>query len=600
MSKKKLLLFPIFVYLVFAACIYFNNRSFHQFTLKIFQNELMGNTLNLHYTLKNPSAYGISDYPVTLGSADPETIEVSGAVLENYLEALSRFPYKILSDSNQLTYDILELYLENQLSGQEFALYREPLGPTIGIQAQLPVLLAEYTFYTQEDVDTYLSLLSQLDEYYTSIINFEQTKAQNGLFMSQSAAESIIKQCQSFIRHPEENFLITLFNEKIQALDFLTQVEKNTYIEQNQTIVQTSVLPAYQLLIKGLTALKDTGINQQGLSYLPNGKSYYEYLLKDSTGCYDSVLSIQSRIESQIKNDLTLLHTLAANNSELLSKETLGSAIVFMLDNSPAKIFNTDAWYADSPTVKEQTEQLLSSFTPTEMINDLKSRITEDFPAPPKTDFTVKYVHDSLESYLSPAFYLTPPLDDLTHNVIYINRSSVYSALDLYTMLAHEGYPGHLYQTIYSGSVQSNPLRSLLNFSGYVEGWATYVEMYAYGLANMNATLAEMYRLNRSLTLGISSMMDIAVHYHGYSRSQVEDYLARFGFETASANALYDVLLEAPANYLRYYLGYLNFLDLRTLCENKKGENFSLKEFHKKVLTIGPAPFPILEKYVLN
>lgn len=606
MEKNKLpsfftfLLFPALFYLLFSLCVFLNNRSFQQFTQTMFQTEITGNTLNLHYTLKDPETYGISDYPITLGSAEPENLKVSGAVLENYQEALSRFPYEILSDSNQLTYDILELYLENQLSGQEYALYAEPLGPTIGTQAQLPILLSEYAFRTKKDVDTYLALLSQMDEYYTSLLHFEEAKSKKGLFMGSAAAEAIIEQCRSFIRNPEENFLITIFEEKIQDLDFLTQVEKNTYLDQNRSAVLTSVIPAYQLLIKGLTRLKDTGKNQQGLCYLPDGKAYYEYLLRDSTGSYASVETIQKRIESQLKTDFTALHELASENTNLLTQETLGSAVAFALDNSPSTILNDDAWYAAAPDAREQAEQTLSALTPTEILTDLKTKITRDFPTPPETDFSVKYVHESLEDYLSPAFYLTPPLDDLTSNVIYINQASTYSALDLYTTLAHEGYPGHLYQTICSGSVRTDPVRSLLNFGGYVEGWATYVEMYSYGLADMDPTLSEMYRLNRSLTLGISSLMDIAVHYHGFSRSQVAAYLQNFGFEASSADALYDTLLEAPANYLRYYLGYLSFLDLRDAYAEKKGEDFSLKDFHEKVLTIGPAPFPILSKYLLH
>lgn len=605
MQKNKLpsfwtlLLFPALLCLLFSACVFLNNRSFQQFTRHMFQTELAGNTLNLHYTLKDPSSYGISDYPITLGSAEPENLEVSGMVLENYSEALHRFPYEILSDSNQLTYDILELYLNNQISGQEYALYAEPLGPTIGTQAQLPILLSEYTFRTEEDVNTYLALLSQMDEYYTSLLHFEEEKSKNGLFMSSSAAEAIIEQCRSFIKDPEENFLITIFEEKIQALDFLTEIEKNTYIDQNRDAVLTSVVPAYQILIKGLTRLKDTGKNQLGLCYLPKGKEYYQYLLRDSTGSYASVEIIQTRIETQLKEDLTSLHQLAAENPDLLTQETLGSAVAFALDNSPSTILNDDAWYVEEPALKDQTEKDLASLSPTEILEDLKSKISKDFPTAPETDFSVKYVHESLEDYLSPAFYLTPPLDDLTSNVIYINQASTYSALDLYTTLAHEGYPGHLYQTIYSGSKDTDPVRNLLNFGGFVEGWATYVEMYSYRLADMDPVLSEMYRLNRSLTLGISSLLDIAVHYHGFDRSQVAAYLQNFGFEASSADSLYDALLEAPANYLRYYLGYLSFLDLRDAYAEKKGEDFSLKDFHEKVLTIGPAPFPILTKYLL-
>ena len=124
--------------------------------------------------------------------------------------------------------------------------------------------------------------------------------------------------------------------------------------------------------------------------------------------------------------------------------------------------------------------------------------------------------------------------------------------------------------------------------------------MYAYGLSDTDPNLAELYRLNRSLTLGLSALMDIAVHYHGFAEEDVAEALGKFGFEPSSVRALYQVLLEAPANYLRYYVGYLTFEDLRDAYKEKKGSAFSLKTFHQKVLEIGPAPFPVVSQYLLG
>ena len=192
-------------------------------------------------------------------------------------------------------------------------------------------------------------------------------------------------------------------------------------------------------------------------------------------------------------------------------------------------------------------------------------------------------------------------MDNLSSNVIYINNISGYSPLELYTTLAHEGYPGHLYQTVYSGSVPSNEVRSILNFGGYVEGWATYVEMYSYSTANVDSVTADLNRLNRSIILGISSALDIAIHYRGCTREQAEAYLSKVGFQSAAAaDSLYDMIIEAPANYLKYYVGYLCFMDLRDAVKEQQGEDFTLKEFHKDVLEIGPAPFSVLEQYLLQ
>src|SRR5699024_8380814 len=122
----------------------------------------------------------------------------------------------------------------------------------------------------------------------------------------------------------------------------------------------------------------------------------------------------------------------------------------------------------------------------------------------PYTTLFRSYVHESMEDYLSPAFYLTPPLDTGSPNVIYINRSGRNPNLELFTTLAHEGFPGHLYQTVYFASCRPSDIRYLINCSGYVEGWATYIESYAFQYATAYlddeaaADLTALSRLNRS------------------------------------------------------------------------------------------------------
>ena len=562
----KLLLIPAVLLLVLSIRFYADNKEFTDFTQGMFRSEITGNTLNLHYTLSNPQSFGIDSYPITLGNAAPDTLAQGISALENYREALSRMSYKNLSDTNKLTYDILSSYLEIQEQGKDFSLYAEPLGPTIGTQAQLPVLLAEYTFQDTSDIEEYMTLLSQMDEYYASILKFEKAKSDAGLFMSDRAADNIISQCQAFI-DADENFLLPIFEEKIEAFHTLSAAQKESLTAKHEAIVKNHVIPAYQLLIDGLTDLKGTGKNSGGLANFEHGKEYYEYLVKDSTGCYDTIPELEERIQTQLLSDFQELQTLIKEHPEALS-------------STAASSFNVS--------------------DPSAILADLQNKITEDFPAPPSVSCDIKYVHKSLEDFLSPAFYLTPPVDNLSSNVIYINNISGYTPLELYTTLAHEGYPGHLYQTICSGSAPSNEVRSILNFGGYVEGWATYVEMYSYSLADVEPAVADLYRLNRSIILGISSALDIAVNYHGFTREQVAEYLAKVGFQSGSAaDSLYDALVESPANYLKYYVGCLCFMDLRDAVKEARGEAFSLKEFHKEVLDIGPAPFSVLEKYLL-
>ncbi len=542
------------------------DERFTSFTEQIFRSEICGNTLNLHYTLADPGAFGIKNYPITLGTMDQNTHTTSAAAGENYLNRLSRFSREELSPKNRLTYDILVDYLKTSREGAPFYLYQEPLSPTLGIQAQLPVLLAEYTFRTKQDIEDYLALLTQLPDYFQSILAFEQEKSRAGLFMSDDCVKNILKQCDSFVKSGEDNYLKQLFEEQIDSFTNLTADEKISYKQQNQQILSGYVIPAYQELMAGLANLLGTGKNPGGLCHLPEGKAYYEYLVRSTTGDASPLSRIEDRIQQEIsavyKDIQSLLRSDAGLSTASLTQE-----------NAPA---------------------------PEEILSTLQELTAKDFPTPLNVSCQIKYVHDSLEDYLSPAFYLTPPIDDTENNVIYINRASDYNPLELYTTLAHEGYPGHLYQTVTFESANQDPLRSILNFGGYTEGWATYVEMYAYGTWQENPALASLYQKDRSLMLGIASLLDIGIHYHGYTKAQVAQFLNNFGIKEQTSHAMYNTILEAHDNYLKYYVGYLNFKDLSEELKEHLGSSFSLKEYHARVLAIGPCSFPVLKKYLTD
>lgn len=542
------------------------DQRFQTFTKELFRRELAGNTLNLHYTLADPSSYGIDDYPITLGTMDSASWDASSMQVENYLSSLTQFSREELSPENQLTFDVLADYLNTSREGADFYLYEEPLSPTLGIQAQLPVLLAEYTFRTKKDIENYLQLLTTIPEYFQSIIDFEKQKAGAGLFMNDTCVNDILKQCDSFVKSGDDNYLRQLFDDQIDSFTNLTIDEKISYKQQNLDILSAYVMPAYQNLMTELAKLLGSGKNSGGLCHLPQGKEYYASLVRSTTGDASGIDQIEARIKEEIVQVYSDVQELLTADHGLTSISLEGF---------------------ESPE-------------PEEILAQLQEVISQDFPQPPDVSYEVKYVHDSLQEYLSPAFYLIPPIDDTDHNVIYINPASDYNALELYTTLAHEGYPGHLYQTVTFEEYSDEPLRSILNFGGYTEGWATYVEMYAYSTWSENETLAAIYQKDRSLMLGIASLLDIGIHYRGYTRAQVAQFLAKFGIAQEASDALYTNILESPANYLKYYVGYLNFLDLQTYLQKQMGDQFSLKEYHARVLAIGPCSFTVLKHYLTD
>ena len=542
------------------------DKKFERFTEEVFRSEMSGNTLNLHYTVANPADYGIDTSSVSLGDASPKARQNAIAALENYRNVLNQFDYKKLSEKHQLTYDIFSDYLDTELSASAYLLYDEPLSPTLGIQAQLPILLAEYTFRTKGDIEDYLTLLTQIPDYFSGILAFEREKAEAGLFMSRDCAAMVVSQCEDFINDPADNYLIGIFNEKIDEVTNLTADEKIAYKNRNSAILQGYVIPAYRELGTKIASYAGSSKNQQGLYYFPEGREYYQYLVRSGVGDDRSIEEIEEAVKVRMVEDYSAICDLVQQGAQKSS-----SSVTAASDGS-------------------------SSSVPAAMLSELREKITDDFPLLPSVSCNIKSVHKSLQDYLSPAFYLTPAIDDYENNVIYINPGSNYSGIDLFTTLAHEGYPGHLYQSVYFNSTKPDLLRTLLDVGGYTEGWATYVEMYSFGLWEEDPQLAALYQKNRSFTLGLASLLDIGIHYRGYSLSDVTSFLEKLGFESGTAQSLYQTVLQSPSNYLNYYVGYLNFSDLRDDVKAVQSEQFSLREFHRMVLEAGPCPFYILRR----
>ncbi len=345
----------------------------------------------------------------------------------------------------------------------------------------------------------------------------------------------------------------------------MTEKEKSDYIQENALAISDYVFPAYERMTEELEQLKGSGKNEKGLVYFPKGKEYYELLARQSTGSRRSVEELKDLTRRQINEDLTAMEQVLG----LTTKEAKEAAAVI-----------TD----------KKAEQILEQ---------LKEGSKTAFPEPPQTKLEVKYVPEAMEEHLSPAFYMIPAIDNSQQNVIYINRARMGNDMTLFTTLAHEGYPGHLYQTIYYESTHPDPIRSLLDFGGYVEGWATYAEMGSYYLMGLSKEQATLLQKNASIILALYALADIGIHYDGWSVEDTEAFFKNYGITDKDAvGEIYKLILGSPANYLKYYIGYVEFLELKKMWVDEKGKDFLQKEFHSAVLKIGPAPFEIVEDYM--
>lgn len=542
-----------------------NTGSFSEFCTTLFREEMKSNTMNLHFTLKDPKAAGIDSYEITLGSLSGDSPHNQARQLKKLSEELKKYSHRSLKGKDRLTCRLLSDYISRQQNLAAYPYYDEPLTPSGGVTSQLPVLLAEYTFRNTRDIKDYLGLLSQMDTYFLGILDYEQKKADAGLFMSDEACLKVIEGCEVFTEHPDDNFLIDTFSNRLNAMDGLTDTQKNAYLKQHSKVLSDHVLPAYSQMIKGLTMLLGRGHNNWGLCNFPEGKAYYEAVVSADTGCDDSVEDLFSQIAKARREDLTFCQNLLEKNPKLASQSPKPDA-----------------------ALKEENA----------MLSRLQNEILTDFPAPPQTDVEICHVDPALSEYLAPAFYITAPIDDISHNRIYINDAKNDTDIYYFTTLAHEGYPGHLYQTICTSSYGAPEVLSLLNYPGYTEGWATYTEMQSFYYAGLDPDLASLLQHNQAATLSLYATADIGIHYFGWEKEKIAAFWSEYGVDdTATVKRITDLILEEPGNYLKYYVGYLKFRQMREqlALENK---SFSVSAFHEAILRTGPSPFSVLEETV--
>ena len=355
------------------------SQSFDAFVDQLFEDEVTANTMNLHFTLKNPKSVGIQTSEARLGSFSYASQKDALSKIEDLQKQLSSYKTRSLDAQGKLTHALLTDSLARQQAIAQYPLYEEVLTPSSGVTSQLPVLLAEYPFYCTQDVEDYLTLLSQMEDYFADILEYEQKKADAGLFMSDKSCMKVIDGCEVFTEHPDDNFLLETFVNRLDAMEGLSASDKENYIGQNQEVIADHVIPAYTQMISGLTRLLGCGRNDWGLCEYKDGKSYYESLVAYNTGLDLTIDEIEKQISDAREEDTAVCADLLAKDPKLLT------------ESSDRKWTMTDE---------------------TKMIETLKKAMLADFPEAPDTTYEVCHVDPALSEYLAPAFYITAPIDD--------------------------------------------------------------------------------------------------------------------------------------------------------------------------------------------
>ena len=552
-------------------------QEFEQYLDDYFKDVVTDDTLTYNYTIKDGADYGLEEPEVTLG--DPgmtaEEIEQDKEEFEGWVKKLDAIDRSCLTEDQKLTYDVLDEYFEVSAGIFDNVYLYEPFSPMRGLQANIATNFTDYRFDDKGDVERYIELLGQIPDYFAEYLDFEQEKSEKGYFMSDAVCDKVISQCKDFVADKENHFMVTTFNDNIDALDFLTDEEKAEYKEANKQAVENSLLPTFENVAEVLSGLKGTGTNDGGICNYDGGKEYYEYLLKNFAGTAKSPEEVIDMLDTELQKLMVSLYQ-------------------YYLGNQAAYEY----FAANYDSIFAETDQMTAS----EMVDKMMETASEHYPDAGTINYKAEALDKNLETIMDDvlAYYMAPAIDDPDNNLIRVNGLHTDG---MWTTLAHEGYPGHMLQNAYYMSTDPEPVRTLMNFLGYKEGWAMYacydsLYYYEYEEPEYGDTIAALYQLNDEMSYLMMGRVDLGINYEGWTLQDTADYLTKNGMDGSAAQELYTTMVGDPAVYQSYSTGYYEMKELRDYAEEKMGDDFDLKTFNTIILETGPCQFDILKEQV--
>jgi len=544
-------------------------ERFDEILDELFAETVTLDSITLNYFVADISRFGIEPIEPTYGEVtSPETIKRDAEDNRELYDKLVALPYEELRDDQKIMYDMLirNIELYNKLGeNDDYNYYLSDIHPVSGMQVQLPILLAEYNFRSAEDIDTYLQLLGDTQRYFDELIVLERERSRRGFFMRKANTDEVIANCENYLEQREDNLLILFFNDMIDGFEGLSDNQRKEYKQRNRELVLDNVLASYDKLLDAMKELRNQGAQKGGLSILPGGKDFAAAYLQYTTGSDRTPEEVGELLELEYNDVIATIRAIFSRRPDIMEG------------------------YYNSALGKIRDEK------PETYLRQLEKIIERDYPEIEPVQYVVREVSKSLQDFISPAFYLLPALDSFYNNVIYVNPSAITDNISLFTTLAHEGYPGHLYQRVYFLQKSPHPLRTLLGVTGYTEGWATYVELESFYFTDLSEDEAELLRCSYLHNILLISRVDLGVNALGWELGQTGSFLSTQGIsEKSTVEEIFNMVTADPLSYLPYSLGYLEFKALLGSAQSELGKNFNIKEFHRFVLDVGPAPFALV------
>ncbi len=534
-----------------------DNKDFDLFLDTIFDELVSDNYLYMHFNVADYKAMGIEKPEVGFGHIVYGVDQEEFNKTEKQLEELLAFDYDKLSLRQQYDYDLLHYSLLETLCGLEYSKYNLIFSSSSQFSDGIITNLMEFAIYDEESEEDFLVVLKDVPNYINEAIEYSKQQSNDGLYHSDDMLDEEISYIDNIISSNGKSIY-----EHYKEYDIYPEVKE---------LVENEVIPAFVTLKDYLKTLYGkTTSDKLTLCKIDEGYAEYTYLINSSS----------NRDITDIYNDLVELYF-----------DWIYNFIGIYQDDE--NVLNKYGEYIQANKVLNLSSE--------DMLEYLRNNSSERYEYLENANYVVSSLDTLGNTTLG--YYVSPPIDNLNQNVIRVNAkidSDYYDQMSVFEVMAHEGFPGHLYQNIYFQQTNPHKVRATQSFVGYTEGYADLAAYDALEMLDIPNEYKGIARID-SITFNshiLYSIIDLGVNYFGWNVKTLTKKLDNLMLDSSMAQDLYDTVVAMPGVFVRYGVGFVNHINLRKKAMDELGDKFDFVAYDRVIIENGPLPFAILEGVV--
>ncbi|MDY4493936.1 MAG: DUF885 family protein [Erysipelotrichaceae bacterium] len=534
-----------------------DNTEFDAYLDTIFDELVSDNYLYMHFNVADYKAMGIEKPEVGFGHIVYGVDQEEFNKTEKQLEDLLAFDYDSLSLRQQYDYDLLHYSLLETLCGLEYSKYNLIFSSSSQFSDGIITNLMEFAIYDEESEEDFLAVLKDVPNYINEAIEYSKQQSNDGLYHSDDMLDEEISYIDNLISSNGKSIY-----EHYKEYDIYPEVKE---------LVENEVIPAFVTLKEYLNTLYGkTKSDKLALTKINNGYAEYTYITNTSNN--GDMYAIYTQLIEVYSDWVNNFINAYQNNEHILE--------------------DYEDFLNDDKAINLSAE---------DMLEYLRNNSSKRYEYLEDANYVVSSLDTLGDSTLG--YYVSPPIDNLNQNVIRVNakiNNEDYDQMSVFEVMAHEGFPGHLYQNIYFQQKNPHKFRATQSFIGYTEGYADLAAMDAIDMLNVDDEYKAVAKLN-SITFNshlLLSIVDLGVNYFGWDVNTIGNKLEKLFLDKAIAQPLYDMVVAMPGTFVRYGVGYVSHLNLRKKAMDELGDKFDFVAYDRVIIENGPLPFAILEGVV--